>query len=81
MPAHTPVTEHCQVRLPRLSQQAHPGKPIPNWLLLGIILLLPKWKFALGGNVLSLTHIVVIVGLSLPLTAAKPYIQVINIVE
>lgn len=80
MPAHTPVTEHCQVRLPRLSQEAHTRKPTPKLLLLGIIIL-PKWKFALGGNVLSLTHIVVIVWLSLPLTAAKPYIQVINIVE
>lgn len=81
MPAHTPVPEHCQVRLPRLSQEAHIRKPIPDLFLLGIIILLPKWKFALGGNVLSLTHIVVIVWLSLPLTATKPYIQVINIVE
>lgn len=81
IPAHTPVIEHCQVRLPKLSQEAHTRKPIPDLLSLVIIILLPKWKFALGGNVLSLTHIVVIVRLSLPLTAPKPYVQVTNIAE
>ena len=36
-----------------------------------IVIVLPKWRFVFAGNVLSLTHIAIIVWLSLPLIATK----------